>query len=286
MAGFLLPAPLVGIGSHQRLRRWLTRAVRALALRVRASRRGCESAVRGRFGESNRAYQCCTEEPARWRVFCCRRHLQRLALTNECVVGSLGPSWPSPCGSAPHGAAANRPSLADSASPIAPTKKTKEPARWRVFFVSAPMANGTLTNDYVVGSLGPSGPSPLRVRASRRGCESAVLGRFGESNRAYQCCTEEPARWRVFLCPRQWPTGLSPTTASLAHSGRPGPRPAGPRLAARLRIGLPWPIRRVPSRPWRPVCGARLRCFYYCRARGRARTVEKMPDKAGEPYTC
>ena len=219
------------------------------------------------------------------------------------------------------------------------------------FFVSAPMANGTLTNDYVVGSLGPSGPSPLRVRASRRGCESAVLGRFGESNRAYQCCTEEPARWRVFLCPRQWPTGLSPTTASLAHSGRPGPRPAGPRLAARLRIGRPWPIRRVQSRlpmlyrRTRPMAGfllpaplaaigshQRLRrwftravlalalrvrasrcgcesavlgrfgeshralgglsagrvCAVFTIAARAAAPVQskKMPDKAGEPYTC
>ena len=132
-------------------------------------------------------------------------------LTNDCVVGSLGPSWPSPCGSAPRGAAANRPSVADSASPIAPTKNTKE-----------------------------------------------------------------PARWRVFLCPRQWPTGLSPTTASLAHSGRPGPRPAGPRLAARLRIGLPWPIRRVQSRLPRTLKNPPDGGFFCVRANGQRDSHQRL----------
>ena len=178
-----------------------------------------------------------------------------------------------------------------------------------------------------------------------------MVGVVGSSPIAPTKNTKEPARWRVFLCPRQWPTGLPPTTTSLAHSGRPGPRPAGPRLAARLRIGLPWPIRRVQSRlpmlyrRTRPMAGfllpaplaaigshQRLRrwftravlalalrvrasrcgcesavlgrfgeshralgglsagrvCAVFTIAARAAAPVQskKMPDKAGEPYTC
>ena len=196
-------------------------------------------------------------------------------LTNDCVVGSLGPSWPSPCGSAPRGAAANRPSVADSASPIAPTKNTKEPARWRVFLCPRQWPTGLSPTTTSLVHSGRPGPRPYGSAPHGAAANRPSLADSASPIAPTNAVPKNPPDGGFFVARATCSDWLSPTTASLVHSGRPGPRPAGPRLTVRLRIGRPWPIRRVPSRPWRPVCGARLRCFYYCRARGRPRTVEK-----------
>ena len=206
--------------------------------------------------------------------FLCPRQWPTGLSPTTASLAHSGRPGPRPYGSAPHGAAANRPSVADSASPIAPTKNTKEPAEWRVFCVRA---NGqrdshqrlrrwltravlalALTGPRLTARLRIGRPWPIRRVQSRlpRTLKNPPDGGF--------FCVRANGQRDSHQRLRRW---FTRAVLALALTG--------PRLTARLRIGLPWPIRRVPSRPWRPVCGVRLRCFYYCRARGRPRRVAK-----------